>query len=217
MKHHPLLPGPEASEFLWASGIEDTFVPQTRPGQRALDEYQLIGHYEHWREDLDHARDLGVPALRWGVPWYRVEKIPGELDWSWTDQVIPYMVEELKINLGNTNITSPVSGFVGKRVLDPGAWVTPNTPFISVVDIAVVRLIANIVEKDIRRITSGLPADVAVDAYPGEKFVGKVAHIAPVLDPATRTGQIEVEIANPSFRLKPGMYARVSVTTSTRI
>jgi beta-glucosidase/6-phospho-beta-glucosidase/beta-galactosidase len=97
-QQHPLLPRPEASQFLWASGIEDTFVPQTRPGHRALDEYQLIGHYEHWREDLDLARDLGVQALRWGVPWYRVEKLPGEFDWSWTDQVIPYMVEELKIN-----------------------------------------------------------------------------------------------------------------------
>jgi len=125
-------------------------------------------------------------------------------------------LEELKINLGNTNITSPVSGFVGKRVLDPGAWVTPNTPFISVVDIGVVRLIANIVEKDIRRITAGLPADVEVDAYPGEKFVGRVAHIAPVLDPATRTGQIEVEIANPNFRLKPGMYAKVAFTVDKK-
>jgi RND family efflux transporter MFP subunit len=125
-------------------------------------------------------------------------------------------LDELKINLQNTVITSPVSGFVGKRVLDPGGWVTPNTPFISVVDIAIVRLVANIVEKDIRRMVSGLPASVEVDAYPGEKFVGKVAHVAPVLDPATRTGQIEVEIANPSFRLKPGMYAKVSFTVDKK-
>jgi beta-glucosidase len=94
---HPLLPGPGPEDFLWATGIEDTFVPQTRPGQRALDEYQLIGHYDHWREDLALARDLGVKAIRWGVPWYRVEPLPGEFDWSWTDQVIPYLVEELKI------------------------------------------------------------------------------------------------------------------------
>ena len=57
------------------------------------------------------------------------------------------------------------------------------------------RLVANVVEKDLRRITPGLPADVEVDAYPGEKFIGRVAHVAPVLDPATRTAQIEVEIA----------------------
>lgn len=87
----------EADAFIWAAGIEDTFVPQTRPGHRALDEYELMGHYEHWREDLTLSRDLGLQALRWGVPWYRVEPEPGKFDWSWTDKVIPFMVEELKI------------------------------------------------------------------------------------------------------------------------
>src|SRR5262249_34322963 len=48
-------------------------------------------------------------------------------------------LEELDINLKNTVIASPVSGFVGKRVLDPGAWVTTNSSFISVVDIGIVR------------------------------------------------------------------------------
>ena len=97
MTQHPLLPGPEPEDFLWATGIEDTFVPQTRKGHRALDEYQLMGHYEHWREDLALCRELGVRAVRWGIPWYRVEPLPGEFDWSWTDQVIPYLVEELRI------------------------------------------------------------------------------------------------------------------------
>ncbi len=73
--------GPSSSDFIWASGIENTFVPQTRPGHRALDEYRLMGHYEHWREDLALARGLGLQALRWGVPWYRVEPLPGEFDW----------------------------------------------------------------------------------------------------------------------------------------
>jgi len=86
-----------ASEFLWAGGIEDTFVPQARPGQRPLDEYELMEHYEHWREDLDLGRQLGLKGMRWGVPWYKVEPEKGHFDWSWTDQVIPYMVEELKI------------------------------------------------------------------------------------------------------------------------
>lgn len=90
------LPGGPA-DFLWAAGIEDTFVPQTRPGHRALDEYELMGHYEHWREDIALARDLGLQALRWGVPWYRVEPESNKFDWSWTDEVIPHMVEELKI------------------------------------------------------------------------------------------------------------------------
>ncbi|MBX7174553.1 MAG: family 1 glycosylhydrolase [Pyrinomonadaceae bacterium] len=86
-----------AQDFLWAGGIEDTFVPQTRPGHRALDEYELMGHYTHWREDLSLARQLGLKALRWGIPWYKVEPEQNKFDWSWTDEVIPYLVEELKI------------------------------------------------------------------------------------------------------------------------
>jgi beta-glucosidase len=93
----PLRIGPGADSFIWASGIEDTFVPQTRPGHRALDEYELMGHYRHWREDLALARDLGMAAVRWGIPWYRVEPRPGDFDWRWIDEVLPYIVEELGI------------------------------------------------------------------------------------------------------------------------
>src|SRR5690348_10361641 len=86
-----------AEDFLWAAGIEDTFVPQVRNGHRPLDEYELLGHYEHWREDIALGRDLGLKAMRWGVPWYKVEPEKGRFDWSWIDEVIPYMVEELGI------------------------------------------------------------------------------------------------------------------------
>jgi HlyD family secretion protein len=125
-------------------------------------------------------------------------------------------LDELDINLANTVITSPVNGFISKRTLDPGAWVTPNSVFLSVVDISIVRIVADVVERDLRRITQGLRADVEVDAFPGETFTGRVAHVAPVLDPSTRTAQIEIEIANSDFRLKPGMYARVSFTIEQR-
>jgi beta-glucosidase len=95
--HTAALPGPSPEDFMWATGIEDTFVADTRPGLRALDEYELMGHYEHWREDLALTREVGVRAVRWGIPWYRVEPRPGVFDWSWTDQVLPYIVEELGI------------------------------------------------------------------------------------------------------------------------
>ena len=119
-------------------------------------------------------------------------------------------LDELKITLDNTSIPSPVDGFVGKRFLDPGAFVSNNSPVASVVDIRTVRLVANIVEKDVKRVRAGTPAVVEVDAFPGEKFSGSISRIAPVFDPATRTAEMEIEVPNPGFRLKPGMYARVS-------
>jgi HlyD family secretion protein len=125
-------------------------------------------------------------------------------------------LEELRINLGNTRIASPVDGFVGARNLDQGAYASPNQPVVSVVDIHIVRLVVNLVEKDLRRVAAGTPARVDVDAFPGETFQGRVARVAPVLDPQTRTAQIEVEIANPTYRLKPGMYARVALEVGQR-
>src|SRR5688572_21342081 len=121
-------------------------------------------------------------------------------------------LDELKINLQNTIITAPVQGFIGKRTLDPGASVGANTSFISVVDIRTVRLVINVVEKDLRRIHEGTAVEVEVDAYPGENFMGRVARLAPILDPATRTAQVEIEIPNSTYRLKPGMYARARFT-----
>lgn len=87
-----------ARDFIWAAGIENTFVPQARPGHRPLDEYELMGHYDHWREDVDLCRDLGLNALRWGVPWYRVEPEPNRFEWEWVDEVLDYLVNELKVN-----------------------------------------------------------------------------------------------------------------------
>lgn len=121
-------------------------------------------------------------------------------------------LEELKINLQHTSVTSPVDGFVAARTVDPGAMVNTNTAIASVVDITRLRLVANVVERDLRIVSAGDTAVVEVDAYPGEKFSGKIARVSPVLDPATRTAVMEVEIPNGDAKLKPGMYARINLT-----
>lgn len=125
-------------------------------------------------------------------------------------------LDELRINLDNTSITSPVNGFVARRNIDPGAWASNQAPVVSVVDISSVRLVANVVEKDLRLVNVGDPARVEVDAFPGETFSGRIARVAPVLDPATRTAEIEIEVPNTDFRLKPGMYARMGVTIESK-
>jgi len=125
-------------------------------------------------------------------------------------------LDELKITLTNTQIVAPVDGFIGKRYLDQGAFASTNAPVASVVDIRTVRMVANLVERDMRRVPVGTAANVEVDAYPGETFKGRVSRVAPVFDPATRTAEIEIEVPNVGYRLKPGMYSRVQLTISTR-
>ena len=125
-------------------------------------------------------------------------------------------IDELKITLSNTTVLSPVDGFVSRRNLDPGAFANANTPLLQVVDIGTVRLVANLVEKGFRKVTPGVEAKVQVDTFAGEDFTGRVSRVAPVFDPATRTAQMEIEVPNPGFRLKPGMYARVRLTLERR-
>jgi len=67
----------------------------------------------------------------------------------------------------------------------------------------------------LKQIGVGDIARVEVDAFPGEDFMGRIARVSPVLDPATRTAPLEVEISNPQYRLKPGMYARVGIITES--
>ncbi len=125
-------------------------------------------------------------------------------------------LDELKITLSNTNIVSPVDGFIGRRNLDQGAFAGANTAIVSVVDIAIVRLISNLVEKDFKRVTAGVTALIGVDAFPSEQFTGTVSRVAPVFDAATRTASMEIEVPNPGYRLKPGMFARVKLTVEVR-
>src|SRR5688572_16728492 len=92
--HHNMndLFGSSSSDFVWATGIEDTFIPQVRPGLRALDEYRLTQHDKFWKSDLDLVADSGLRALRWGIPWYQVQPGPDRWDWRWIDEVLDYMV-----------------------------------------------------------------------------------------------------------------------------
>jgi RND family efflux transporter MFP subunit len=125
-------------------------------------------------------------------------------------------LDELKVNLGNTQLVAPMDGVVSRRLLDPGGVAGGNTVVLSIVNIGTVRLVANLVEKDFRRVQPGAEAIVEVDAFPGEQFTGQVSRVAPVFDPATRTATMEIEVPNPGYRLKPGMYARVRLTAEKR-
>ena len=55
-------------------------------------------------------------------------------------------------------------------------------------------MVANLVERDVKRVPAGTSAAVEVDAFPGEKFSGRVSRVAPVFDPATRTAEMEIEV-----------------------
>ncbi|MDB6022419.1 MAG: glycoside hydrolase family 1 [Pedosphaera sp.] len=85
----------EPTAFMWSAGIEDTFIvdpwPQTG---RTLDEYELTGHYEKVREDIQLITELGVRTVRYGIPWHRINPSRGKWNWDWTDRALECLLEQ---------------------------------------------------------------------------------------------------------------------------
>ena len=113
-------------------------------------------------------------------------------------------------------VKSDAKGVVARILLNPGASVNPNSPILNLVDLDTVKVVAAVDEKKIRFIGLGQYAVVTLEAFPGETFNARVSNISPVGNPVARTIDVELSIANPSHRLKPGMYAEVEWIESRR-
>jgi len=116
-----------------------------------------------------------------------------------------------QIRLGYTVLSATEPGFVGERYVDEGSLLSANSPLVSIIGIDSVIVQATIIERDYGLISVGQAAKVAVDAFPGTLFDGKVARIAPVLQEASRVAKMEVEVDNQDHLLKPGMFTTITV------
>jgi RND family efflux transporter MFP subunit len=119
-------------------------------------------------------------------------------------------ISGLAIRLGETRITSPITGYVSQRRLDTGALVGPpgGGAIITVVRMDRLRVFLTLNETDAMGIAVGMDAHVELDAMPERSYSGKVVRVAPAFDPLTRTLEAEVQLANDSGELRPGMYGR---------
>ena len=125
--------------------------------------------------------------------------------------------EAAKIRLDYSRITAPFSGFITKRFLDPGALVTSNNAtMFTLMDLNSMKIIVNVLEKDIPLAKIGKKASITVDAFPGKEFYGSVARISEAVDLSTRTMAVEVDIPNSERLLKPGMFASVTIIVNER-
>lgn len=121
-----------------------------------------------------------------------------------------------RVHLDDTKVVAPISGIVMKKFIDEGEIITDasmmkNAPLVAIADISRIKVIVPVAEVDLGKIAKGKSAEIEVDAYPERVFYGKVHNIAPVVDPLTRTAEVEILVDNPGQLLKPGMFARVRI------
>ena len=126
--------------------------------------------------------------------------------------------ETAKTRLSYTRITAPFAGIITKRYLDEGALVTTgNSTLFTLMDIDSVKVVVNVLEKDVPQISRGKRATITVDAFPGKDYEGIISRLSQAIDLSTRTMAVEVGIPNKDHNLKPGMFGTVTLTVSEHI
>jgi len=128
--------------------------------------------------------------------------------------MIPQQIEALAKRgsaYENVEVLAPQDGVIVSLGVREGMYVQPNTSIMSLVDLSSVWLQAEVFESQADWVAMGQAAEARLDYLPGTVFTGQVDYVYPVLDPVTRTLKVRLRFDNPQERLKPNMYAKVSI------
>ncbi|MEQ8328902.1 MAG: efflux RND transporter periplasmic adaptor subunit [Longimicrobiales bacterium] len=120
-------------------------------------------------------------------------------------------LRQARIQLERTRVAAPFGGRVADLAVAEGQYVAAGTPLVTVVDLDPIKVEVQVLEAALPVLSAGRRADVTFSAFPGERFQGTVETINPLVDPETRTARVTVLLPNRQHRIKPGMYAEVSL------
>ncbi|MGM0600114.1 MAG: efflux RND transporter periplasmic adaptor subunit [Candidatus Rifleibacteriota bacterium] len=125
-------------------------------------------------------------------------------------------LERAEVRLSYAKVDASWTGgsnerFVAEKYLDEGSMAGPGSPLISVIDIATLTAIIDVVEKDYFKIKKGQLAKIRSDAIEDKTFEAKVVRIPPLLDNRSRLAKVELELKNSGFTLKPGMFVTATI------
>jgi membrane fusion protein (multidrug efflux system) len=115
-----------------------------------------------------------------------------------------------------TQIRAPIDGVVAERHIKLGNTITANSPAFRVTALDPLIAYLHIPEREFRRLESGQAAELRLDAIPGRRFTARVQRVSPVVDPATGTFKVTMEVPDPEGQLKPGMFGRFNIVWDSR-
>ncbi|SNT07161.1 membrane fusion protein, cobalt-zinc-cadmium efflux system [Noviherbaspirillum humi] len=113
---------------------------------------------------------------------------------------------------GRFQLRAPIAGVVADKQVNPGMEVRPDlqNPLFVITDVTKLWAIIDLPERSIANVRPGQAVSIETDAYPNERFGGRVERVGLALDPTTRRVQVRCMVLNPDKRLKPEMFARVA-------
>lgn len=125
-------------------------------------------------------------------------------------------LQSIRVRLSKLQIRAPFAGILGLREVSIGEYVETGRRLTRMAQIDPIKLDVLVPERNLAALSTGLPVEVQIDALGGERFHGELVAIDPVVDPVSRTVAVRARLPNPQRRLKPGMFARVSIELSRR-
>lgn len=136
-----------------------------------------------------------------GIAQQQVDQIKTQID------VLETAITNIK---DNTVLKSPINGIVTARNYDNGN-VFGQDPILTIEQLNPLKAVVYVSESYFTKVKLGMPADVKLDVYGDEIFTGKVSLVYPTIDAKTHTFGVEVAIENKGMKVRPGMYARVTL------
>ncbi len=140
-----------------------------------------------------------------GIAQQQVDQIKTQID------VLTTAIKNVE---DNTRLQSPINGIITNRNYDNGD-VYGGQPILTVQQLNPLKALINVSESNFTNVKVGMPVNIQLDVYGDEIFTGKVSLIYPTIDPSTHTFGVEVAINNSNMRVRPGMYARVTLNFGT--
>ncbi|MBA7564610.1 Multidrug resistance protein MdtA [subsurface metagenome] len=125
-------------------------------------------------------------------------------------------LEQARVKLQNTELRSSIPGIITNRLIDAGHWLGVNQKAFSIGDFDPLYAVINIPERQIGAVREGQRVAVALESMAGKDFSGRVKRISPVVDAASGTIRITVELDQSDHALKPGMFATLSLPIHTK-
>lgn len=121
-----------------------------------------------------------------------------------------------RARLEKTRIRAPFAGYVGPRLVSPGAFLQPGQTITELTELDELEVVFSAPERYLPRLTGGSSIAVSTPAYPGVQVEGHITVVDPVVDEATRTVEVIGRVGNPGLRFRPGMSVDVAAVLSRK-
>lgn len=129
------------------------------------------------------------------------------------EQVALAQAQQVRVQIGKGAIVSPIDGVVVNRNLNPGEY-PGNRQIFTLQQVDPIYAVLHASSEEIARISNGAAATIiAADINGDAKFYGHVAGVLNQINPGSTDFQVKVQLANPGYRLRPGMVVQGSVAT----